>query len=110
MENQISEWKASTWRIRPTLDMPDLEPEAVQFAVLEKDPIDEVPGAPQKAVMNASRHSSTSSTLLSPDVMKRLERTALMGHALSEHGGDQVQLLASSKKDGRIQDHEDRFS
>ena len=40
MDARIQEWKETTWQIRPSLNAPDLDPEAVQFAVLEFDPVD----------------------------------------------------------------------
>ena len=37
--NEIMKWQATTWQIEFHLNMPGLEPEAVQYAVLDKDPI-----------------------------------------------------------------------
>jgi hypothetical protein len=34
----FEQWDKSTWRISFELDMPDLEPQAVQYTVLSKDP------------------------------------------------------------------------
>ena len=37
--NEIMKWQATTWQIEFHLNMPGLEPEAVQYAVLDKDPV-----------------------------------------------------------------------
>jgi hypothetical protein len=35
----LEQWETSTWRLRLELDMPDLKPQAVQYTVLDKDPV-----------------------------------------------------------------------
>lgn len=39
MNDRLQEWKESTWRVSPALNVPGLDPETVQIAVLESDPI-----------------------------------------------------------------------
>lgn len=41
MNDRIQAWKDSTWQIHPTLRMPTLDPEAVQVAVLDSNPIED---------------------------------------------------------------------
>jgi len=41
MNEKISNWKDTTWQIRPILDMPELDPEAVQITVFDSDPCED---------------------------------------------------------------------
>ncbi len=41
MHDKIDAWKDTTWQIHPTLDASELDPEVVQFAILESNPIEE---------------------------------------------------------------------
>lgn len=36
---EIERWRRETWQMRVDLDMPSLEPQAVQFAILAEDPV-----------------------------------------------------------------------
>ncbi len=36
---EIEQWRKRTWQLGIELDMPDLKPQAVQFAIFEKDPV-----------------------------------------------------------------------
>lgn len=40
MKDRVRKWKDSTWQIHPSLNVPDLDPEAVQLAVLDSDPLE----------------------------------------------------------------------
>ena len=41
MNDKIQNWKNTTWQIQPELDVPELDLEAVQFAVRESNPVEE---------------------------------------------------------------------
>jgi hypothetical protein len=40
MDENIKKWKETTWQIHPSLHMTELDPPAVQFAVLDSDAIE----------------------------------------------------------------------
>jgi hypothetical protein len=39
LNNEIMKWRADTWQIELALNMPGLDPEAVQYAILDQDPV-----------------------------------------------------------------------
>jgi len=100
MDAKIQDWKESTWQIRPSLNMPDLDPEAVQFAVLDFDPIDAYRKALAQDIERIRREIGEGTNALQRGLRKRVQMTGAWDRLFNAVTGDQVHLLVpgTSKK------------
>ena len=95
-DREMKEWKQSTWRISLNLDMPDLIPPAVQWAVFDEDPLPRFKAELQRWG-NLHRRRISEIT----DINKReMARSAQIGVSwdllFKSVTGDQVYLLTSA--------------
>lgn len=93
MNDKIQNWKNTTWQIRPELHMPELDPEVVQFAVLESDPIEHY-----RKVLVHSRDRFRTELSEEKDsgqreLLKRAQMTGTWDRLFKSITGDQVYLL-----------------
>ncbi len=97
MNQDIQDWKNSTWQIRPILSMPDLDPEAAQLAVLDSDPIDSYRKA---LVQNRERFRQEIEAEDDPSkrsLLKTAQMTSAWDRLFKATTGDQVYLLVPSR-------------
>ncbi len=97
MNNTIENWRNLTWQIRPALKMPDLDPEAVQFAVFDSDPIQSY----RKSLgQNHERFRKTLEAEPDPNrrnLLKTSEVTTTWDQMFKATTGDQIYLLTPSQ-------------
>lgn len=100
MDARIQHWKESTWQIRPSLNMPDLDPEAVQFAVLDFDPVDAYRNALTEDVEKIRKEIEEEKNASQRDLQQRIHMTGAWDRLFNAVTGDQVHLLVpkTSKK------------
>ena len=96
MSDKIRKWKETTWQILPRINMPSLDPQAVQFALFDSDPIDQY----RKALL-ANRDRLRREIAAEPDSMQReILRKAQMittwDGLFRTITGDEVYLLVPS--------------
>ena len=97
MNNSIKNWKASTWRIRPALKMPDMDPEAVQIAILDSDLIENYR---KTIVQNQDRLRKTIEDETDPNkrtLLKTAQMTSMWDQLFSATTGDKVYLFVPSR-------------
>lgn len=95
--NTIENWKASTWQICPAINMPDMDPEAVQFAILDSDPIENYRKA---LVENRDRFRKTIEDETDPNkltLLKTTQMTTMWDQLFKATTGDKVYLLVPSR-------------
>lgn len=98
MIDKAQEWKNTTWQICPVLDVPGLEPEAVQFAVLGSDPIEDY----RKSLMQVRDRfqkevdEEKDSTLR--ERLKKVQMSSRWDFLFKVVTGDQVYLLGASRR------------
>ncbi len=96
MDAKIQHLKDSTWQIRPSLNMPDLDPEAVQFAVLDFDPIDAYRKALTLDAEKIQKDIGEEKNTLQRGLRIRVHMTGAWDRLFNAVAGDQVHLLVPS--------------
>ena len=94
MEDRRQAWKDSTWQIHPRLNVPELNPKAVQFAVLDSDPVGQFK---KKLLQNRERFRKEIEAEKEPlprELLKKAQMTATWNSLFRAVHGDQVYLLA----------------
>ncbi len=97
MNNSIENWRSLTWHIRPALNMPDLDPDAVQFAVLDSDPIQSFR---KSLVQNRETFRKTLEAEPDPNrrnLLKTSQVTTTWDQLFKATTGDQIYLLTPSQ-------------
>ena len=104
MEDRIREWKASTWQILPALDMPHLDPEAVQFAVLEEDPLERYKEVLQRNREVFQEKIDEEEDPARREILRRGQMAAAWDKVFASTTGEQLYLLvpARSAKYGNL--------
>jgi len=97
MDTQPSTWKESTWQIRPVLNMPELDPEAVQFALLESDPIKEYKTSLQQNRERFRREIEEEMDPSKKGMIRRIHMTVTWDRVFRTAHGDEVYLLVPSR-------------
>lgn len=100
MQERTQAWKDATWQIQPRLNMPELNSKAVQFAVLDSDPVEQFK---KKLLLNRERFRQEIEGEKDPlrrEMLKRAQMTATWDGLFRAVHGDQVYLLtpATSKE------------
>ncbi len=97
MNNTVHAWKEITWQICPRLEMPELDPEAVQCAVFESNPVE----AFREALLRNSERFRVETAAEKDPRHRQMTRKAQMTSAwdllFRTITGDQVYLLVSSR-------------
>ena len=95
-ENEIEKWKRDSWLVNLALDMPDLVPPAVVWAVFDEDP---VPGFEASLRKNLDYHRRKLEEAASEEG-KRIERNSSLqvhwNRQFRQATGDRVYLLGSA--------------
>jgi hypothetical protein len=91
-DEEIEEYEKATWQMRLQLNMPNLEPAAIQWAVLEENPI---PGYRQRleVVKDAYKKSLVEATEQDKQTVKRSQMLAAWDKGFYQVTGDRVYLL-----------------
>lgn len=96
MKDRVQNWKDSTWQIHPSLDMPELDPEVVQLAVFDSDPVE---GYRTSLKRNGDRFRTELMDEKDPrqrESLRKAHMTSMWDLLFRETTGDQVYLLAPS--------------
>jgi len=99
MNDRIQAWKDSTWQIQPTLDMPALDPEAVQYAVLDSDPIEGFRMSLKQNRERFRKEIGEETDSLQRELLKRVQISGTWDRLFSVVPGDQVCLLVPSRSE-----------
>jgi len=99
MNDKIQNWKDTTWQIRPALHMPELDPEAVQFAVLESDPIEDYRKVLLQRRDRFRRELSEEKDSRQRELLKMAQMTGTWDRLFKSITGDQVYLLVPSRSE-----------
>lgn len=96
MDDTHQEWEKSTWRIHPAINAPGLEPEVVQFALLESDPMKDF-----RTILTQDRERYRNAIKNVQDPRQRLQLKAAQmagtwDRLFKAITGDQVYLLVPS--------------
>lgn len=95
-ENEMERWKRDFWRVNLALDMPDLVPPAVVWAVFDEDP---VPGFEGTLRKDLDYHRRKLEEAGDPEE-KRIARNVFLrvgwNHQFRQVTGDRVYLLGSA--------------
>jgi hypothetical protein len=105
MNTDIEQWKSTTWQIRPSLDVPDLDPEAVQIAVLDADPIERYRQAIAWDREKYRTALGAETDAAKRDMVKTVQMAGTWDLLFREVTGDQLHLLVPSHvrgNDGRV--------
>jgi len=97
MQDIPQRWKDSTWQIHPRLNMPESNFNAVQFAVLDSDPVEQFK---KKLLHNRERFRKEIDAEREPssrEMIKRAQMTATWDGLFRAVHGDQVYLLTPAK-------------
>lgn len=97
MDDQIRRWKDSTWQISPALNARELDPAAVQFAVLESDPIEDYRKLLIKSGVQFRKEIEEERDVSKRELHKRVQMSVTWDGLFRAARGDQVYLLAPSK-------------
>ena len=92
----IEHWKRSTWRMTLNLDTPNLVPPAVQWAVLDKDP---VPGFKARVKKMQGYHRKQLESAVGEagkELVRSSQMTVCWDLGFKEVTGDKVYLLTSA--------------
>lgn len=95
-DKQLEEWKKSTWRIAIDLDMPDLIPPAVQWSVLDEDP---VPGFKERVEKMATFNRKRLQDATDPERAKMIRQSQMevaWDLGFKSVTGDNIYLLTSA--------------
>jgi len=93
MHERTQAWKAATWQVHPRLNMPELNSKAVQFAILDSDPVEQFK---KKLLLNRERFRQEIDDEKDPsrrEMLKRAQMTATWDGLFRAIYGDQVFLL-----------------
>ncbi len=97
MNDRTQEWKESTWQISPTLNVPELEPAAVQFAVLESDPLEDYRKLLIKSRVQFRKEIEEERDASKREIHKRVQMSVTWDGLFRDTHGDQVYLLTPSR-------------
>lgn len=97
MNDKIQNWKDTTWQIRPALNMPELDPEAVQFAVLDSDPIEDYRKSLMRNGERFRKDVGDEKDSKRRELLKRAHMTATWDQLFKATTGDLVYLLVPSR-------------
>jgi hypothetical protein len=91
-EEKLEEHMKTTWRMQLQLNMPNLEPAAIQWAILEEDPI---PGYRQRleVVRDAYKKLLVEAAKEDKQIIKRSQMRAAWDSGFRQVTGDRVYLL-----------------
>lgn len=97
MNDRIKNWKDITWQIRPTINMPQLDPEAVQFAVLDSDPIEDYRKSLMRNGDGFRKEVGDEKDSKRREQLKRTQMTTTWDLLFKATTGDLVYLLVPSR-------------
>ena len=104
MDEKMKNWNDNTWQIQPELTMPELDPEVVQYALFESDPIEEYRSSlvrnrdKLRKILGQERDSKQQRRIRVAQIFAAWDRL------FKSITGDEVYLLFSSKgaKNGEL--------
>ena len=97
MNEKIEERKRTTWQVRPTLDFPELDPEVLQYAVFEADPIGEFRELLSNSRARFAKELAATKGPSQRELLKRVQITTTWDSLFRSTPGDQVYLLIPSR-------------
>ena len=97
MNDKIQNWKDTTWQTLPVLHMPELHPEAVQFAMFESDPIEDYRKILIQSRDRFRRELRDEEDSKQRELLKRAQMTGTWDGLFKSIAGDRVYLLVPSR-------------
>lgn len=94
MQERMQEWKEGTWRIHPQLNMRELNSRAVQFAVLDSDPVEQFKKSLLQNRERFRKELEAERDTSRRELTKRAHMTATWDGLFRAITGDHVYLLA----------------
>ena len=96
-DDRIQNWKETSWQIHPILNMPELDPEAVQFALLPSDPLEHYRKILTGNAARIRREVEDEKDSMQREVVKRVRMTDTWDRLFKVTTGDQVHLLVAAR-------------
>ena len=93
MNDKIQNWKNTTWQIQPELDVPELDLEAVQFAVRESNPVEEYKKVLAQSRIRLQNELSEEKDSEQRDLLKTARMIGPWDRLFKSVTGDEVYLL-----------------
>jgi len=100
MNDAMNTWRESTWRIITSLDVPDLDPETVQFAILDADPVERYRDSLTRNRETLRQSLADESDLDKRELMRQGQMTVTWDRLFSDVTGDRLYLLVPSRVKG----------
>ena len=97
MNDSIQNWKDSTWQIRPSLNVPELDPEVVQLAILDSDPVEDYRTSVMRNETRFHKEVMVEKDPRRQESQRRAHMTGMWDLLFRRTTGDQVYLLAPSQ-------------
>ena len=101
----IKRWQSETWQMTVDLDMPNLKPQAVQFAILDKDPVPDFIATIKRMKKNSLKQLEKADNKARKEQLNDITMIVSWDSGFKNVSGDRLYLHAKTSGTGFFQPH-----